>query len=92
MLLMALEYLRDNRTYFHVSQSYGVSKSSAFKSIKWIEDTLVEHTDFALPRRKALIKSDSNFEVILIDATESSIERPKKSKSIFTQAKRNDTP
>lgn len=40
----------------------------------------------------ALLKSDSNFEVILIDATETPIERPKKSKSIFTQVKRKNTP
>jgi len=30
MLLMALEYLREYRTYFHVSQSYGVSESSTY--------------------------------------------------------------
>jgi hypothetical protein len=29
MLLMALEYIREYRTYFHVSQSYGVSESTA---------------------------------------------------------------
>ena len=28
-LLMALEYIREYRTYFHTSQSYGVSESSA---------------------------------------------------------------
>ena len=29
MLLMTLEYIREYRTYFHVSQSYGVSESTA---------------------------------------------------------------
>jgi uncharacterized Fe-S cluster-containing radical SAM superfamily protein len=37
-LLMALEYLREYRTYFHVSQSYGVSESNAYKIIRWIEE------------------------------------------------------
>ncbi len=77
-LLMALEYIREYRTYFHVSQSYGVSESSAYKSIRWIEDVLINHREFALPGRKALLKSDMAYEVILIDATETPIERPKK--------------
>ena len=77
-LLMALEYIREYRTYFHVSQSYGISESSCYKGIKWIEDTLIKHPDFALPGRKALVKSDMEYEVVLIDATETPIERPKK--------------
>jgi predicted DNA-binding transcriptional regulator AlpA len=77
-LLMALEYIREYRTYFHVSQSYGISESSCYKAIKWIEDTLIKHPDFRLPGRKALLKSDMEYEVVLIDATETPIERPKK--------------
>jgi transposase len=33
-LLMALEYLREYRTYFHVASSYGVSESSCYRNIK----------------------------------------------------------
>jgi len=55
-LLMALEYLREYRTYFHVASSYGVSESSCYRNIKWIEETLIKHPDFALPGRKALVK------------------------------------
>jgi hypothetical protein len=47
--------------------------------------------EFALPGRKALLKSDMDYEVILVDATESPIERPKKSKKGTTREKRNDT-
>lgn len=54
-LLMALEYIREYRTYFHISQSYGVSESTAYDTIKWIENTLIKHSDFALPGRKALL-------------------------------------
>lgn len=88
MLLMTLEYLREYRTYFHISQSYGVSESTAYKTVRWIEDTLIKHPAFALPGRKELLKSDVKYEMVLIDATESPIERPKKSKSIFTPVKR----
>jgi len=78
MLLMTLEYIREYRTYFHTSQSYGVSESTAYKTIKWVEDTLIKHPAFALPGRKALLKSEIEYDTILIDATESPIERPKK--------------
>ena len=90
-LLMALEYLREYRTYFHISCSYGLSESSCYRNIRWVEDTLIKEGAFSLPGRKALLKSDIEYEVVLIDATETPIERPKKNKNIFTPAKRRDT-
>jgi hypothetical protein len=39
---------------------------------------LIKDPDFALPGRKALLKSDMEYEVVLIDATETQVERPKK--------------
>ena len=89
-LLIALEYMREYRTYFHIGKSYGVSESSTYKTVRWVEDTLIKHPDFALPGRKALLKSDIDYEIILIDATETPIERPKKDRSIFTLGKRKD--
>lgn len=89
MLLMTLEYIREYRTYFHISQSYGVSESTAYKTVRWIEDTLIKHPEFALPGRKALLKSDIEYDVVLIDATETPIERPKKSKNTFTRERKN---
>lgn len=76
---MALEYIREYRTYFHISQSYGVSESTAYKTVKWVEDTLIKDPIFALPGRKELLKSEVDYEIILVDATESPVERPKKS-------------
>lgn len=89
-LLMTLEYLREYRTYFHISRSYGISESACYRNIRWVEDTLIKAGKFSLPGRKALLKSDVEYEVVLIDATESPIERPKKNKNTFTQAKRKD--
>ena len=91
-LLMALEYIREYRTYFHVSQSYGVSESTCYETVKWIENTLIKHPDFALPGRKALLKSDIEYELVLIDATETPIERPKKDKNVSILEKRNAIP
>ena len=89
-LLMTLEYMREYRTYFHVAASYGVSESSCYRNIRWIENVLVKHPDFRLPGRKALLKSDVLYEVVLVDATETPIERQKKDKSTFTQERRKD--
>jgi hypothetical protein len=90
-LLMALEYLREYRTYFHISRSYGISESACYRNIRWVEDTLIKNGKFSLPGRKALLKSDVEYEVVLIDATETPIERPKKNKNTFIPAKRRDT-
>jgi hypothetical protein len=88
-LLMALEYLREYRTYFHIAHNYGISESNAYKICKWVEDTLIKDKRFALPGRKALLGSDEEYEVILIDASESPIERPKKDKNATPLAKRS---
>lgn len=90
-LLMTLEYLREYRTYFHISRSYCISESTCYRNIRWVEDTLIQDGQFSLPGKKELLKSDVEYEVVLIDATESPIERPKKSKSIITQEKRRGT-
>ena len=91
-LLMALEYLREYRTYFHVAQNYGLSESNTYKICRWVEDTLIKDECFALPGRKALLKSEDEIEVVLIDATETPIERPKKGKEDTTPARRSATP
>ena len=50
----------------------------AYKIVRWVEDTLIKDPVFALPGRKALLKSNMEYEVLLIDASETPIERPKK--------------
>lgn len=88
-LLMTLEYLREYRTYFHISRSYGISESACYRNIRWIEDTLIKDGKFSLPGRKALVKSEVEYELVLIDATETPIERPKKNRNTSTLEKRN---
>lgn len=77
-LLMALEYLREYRTYFHLGRSYGLSESACYRACKWVEDVLIKSGKFSLPGKKALLKSDVEYELILVDASETPIERPKK--------------
>jgi len=73
MLLATLEYVRKYCTYAHVVASYGVSESQIFRMIRWVEDSLVRD-GFSLPGRRELLKSDVEYEVVLIDATESPVE------------------
>ena len=82
-LLMMLEYWREYRTYFHIGQAYGLSESAAYRNIKWCENTLAKSKAFRLPGRKAVVASERAFDIILIDATETPIERPKKTKTLL---------
>lgn len=83
LLLATLEYLREYRTYAHIAASYGIAESNIYRGIKWVEDTLIRDGTFSLPGRKAPLTSDMEYEVVLIDATESPIERPKKAKAVL---------
>ncbi len=90
-LLMMLGYWREYRTYFHVGQTYGKSESQAYRIIKWCEDTLAKSKAFRLPGRKAVAASERVFDVVLVDATETPIERPKKSSDTTTRARKSGT-
>ena len=76
-MLLALEYLREYRTYFHIAQDFRVHETTAIRISRWVEDTLIQDGTFSLPGEKALIQSDVQDETALIDATESPVERPK---------------
>ena len=92
LLLATLEYLREYRTYAHIAASYDIAESNIYRGIRWVEDTLIKDGTFSLPGRKALLKNDVEYEVILVDATESPIERPKKNKENTTQERKNVIP
>ena len=92
MLLASLEYWREYRTYAHIAASYGIHESNLYRVVKWVENTLIADGTFSIPGKKALLDSDAKYDVVLLDATESPIERPKKDKGIGIQARRNATP
>ena len=77
-LLMTLEYLREYRTFFHLGKSYEMSESNCYKICCRIESELISHPHFHLPGKKDLLEKKGEEEVILIDVTESPVERPKK--------------
>ena len=63
------------------NKSYNISESIVYKIVKQVEDTLIKHSAFSLPRGKEL--TNDNYDTILIDATETTIERPKKAKEVL---------
>jgi len=91
MLLATLEYLREYRTYAHIAASYGIAESNIYRTIKWVEDTLVKSGTFSLPGKKALLEEGMGCEVVLVDATETPVERPKKNRKNTIRAKRSGT-
>jgi hypothetical protein len=92
MLLLSLEYLREYRTYFHIAQDFEIHETTAVRISRWVEDTLIKDGTFSLPGKKALLKSETEYEIILIDATETPAERPKRGKNFGIQARKKDIP
>ncbi|UZQ30262.1 MAG: transposase family protein [Spiroplasma phoeniceum] len=91
-LLMTLSYWREYRTYFHLGKNFGISESNCYRNIKWIEDILIKHPDFQqVAGKKALINDYFNDKTIIIDATETPIQRPKKDKNNLILVKRKNT-
>ena len=88
-LLMTLMYWREYRTEFHISQTYGVSEATVCRTIKKVEDVLIQSKQFHRPGKKVLQPSDTVIEIVLVDATEQPIERPKKDNAGTIAAKRS---
>ena len=90
MLMLTLEYWRQYPTLFELGFEFGLAKSSVHGIIVWVEDVLINSGLFKLPGKKALLSND-DIEIVLVDVTESPIERPQKNKNNTTPAKRRST-
>ncbi len=91
-LLLTLMYWREYRTMFHIAQAYAVSESTVHRTIRKIERALLASGEFRLPGKKALREPEMQWQVVLVDATESAIERPQKNKDSITVARKSVTP
>lgn len=89
-ILLTLTYWREYRTQFHLGVDYGISETVVCRTIQKIENILSKDRRFKLPIHKNRKNAKINYEVILVDATESPIERPKKNKNPIIQEKRGD--
>ena len=88
-LLLTLNYLRSYGTQLELSAHYHIAESNVNRTIKKVEDALVQSRRFTLPKKKPLENEDFNW--VMIDVTETPIERPKKNKDASTVEKRNIT-
>jgi len=91
MLLASLEYWREYRTYAHIAVSYGLHESNMHRLIKWVEEVMIKDGTFSLPGKKALLKSDIEYEVVLIDVAETPIERPKRGRNTTIPGRKSGT-
>ena len=88
-ILLTLSYWREYRTQFHIAASYGIHESTANRIINKIEDVLMASGKFKLPKKRTVQETD--WIVVMVDATEVPIERPQKNSVGTTQARRNTT-
>ena len=86
-VLLMLSYYREYRTLEHIGFDYGVSEATASRTVREVEDVLIKSGKFSLPSKRALYGDDIDLEFIVVDATESPIQRPKKSSESTTQVK-----
>ncbi len=76
-LLLTLNYLRNYSTQLELAANYHIAESNVNRTIKKVEDALMKSRRFTLPKR-SITTADEQFNWVIIDATECSIERPKK--------------
>ena len=89
-LLLVLEYWREYRTQFHIGTSWGLSESAVCRLIRKVETLLIQSGQFSLPGKKQLYQNAERWDVLVVDVTESPVERPKKT-SVLTTAVRKSS-
>lgn len=91
-LLLTLCYWREYRSQFHVASSFGVSEATVCRTVKKIENALLQDKRFHLPGKKALHDGSLDLTVIVVDASEQRIQRPQKNSAAVTPARRSAIP
>lgn len=88
-LLLTLSYYREYRPYFQTGKSFEVSEATAYRTVKAIESLLSADPTFQLKGR--VRKEEATGEPIarvLLDATETPIERPKRGQKAHYSGKK----
>ncbi|WP_142356608.1 helix-turn-helix domain-containing protein, partial [Streptococcus pneumoniae] len=73
LLMATLHYVREYRTYEEIAADFGIHESNLLRRSQWVEVTLVQSG--VTISRTPLSSEDT---VMIIDATEVQINRPKK--------------
>jgi hypothetical protein len=90
-LLLVLEYWREYRTQFHIATTWRISESAVCRLISKVETLLMHSGKFRLPGKKQLYQNAYTWEVLVVDVTESPIERPQKNNEPTTVARKSGT-
>jgi len=90
-VLLTLEYWREYPTQFHIAKRWQLSEATVSRTIVKIENLLKHCADLKLPGKKVLRSAENTFEFIIVDVTETPIERPKKNSESFIRARKNGT-
>ena len=90
-LLLMLGYYREYRSMAHIAFEYDVSEATVSRVIQEMESVLIQSGKFSLPGKKALYEEGGiELEYIVIDATECSVQRPKKGNTDATVERKSD--
>ena len=76
------------RTLDCVGATYDLIKANAGNAIRWVEEALIKSGKFSLPGKKKLAEPTIEYEVIVVDTTETPIQRPKKNQRDFYSGKK----
>ena len=87
-LYVTLKYLREYRTMDSLAAEYRVCKGTVCLSIQWVEDTLAEDGTFALPGKRKLKRKSDSIQYVVVDVTESPINRPQKDQKAYYSGKK----
>jgi hypothetical protein len=90
-LLLALQFWREYRTHYHLAAEWQVAENTVRRTIQRVENALVKSGAFSLPGRRKVGGVEPQWQVLVVDVTESPIERPKKSNAPATRARRSAT-
>lgn len=71
-VLVALQYWREYRTYFHIATDWNVSESTVCRAVHKVETILIRSVRFRLAGKKFLLQGAVP-EAVVVDVTESPI-------------------
>ncbi|MDF7639009.1 transposase family protein [Lactobacillus sp. ESL0791] len=83
-VLIMLKYYREYITMKSLAVNFHLAESTVHDIITHTEEVLIKSGKFNLPGRKQLVGSDMESDYLIVDGTDSPIQRPKKSKKNTT--------
>jgi DNA-binding transcriptional regulator YiaG len=90
ILFMTLKYWREYVTQISLAHEFGVGEATVHDWIVWVETVLVKSGIFTVKGKKELL-DNPDLEIIIIDATESPVQRPKRGKKSGIPASKKTT-